>query len=478
MQNMSMMSAAAQQLHEIIFCASPPRFLGMCSINFMWDGCVAISTAKVIVMNCDIQTSYPYTLLRPILIVCALLMLIIVAAGVAAGAEWHVYPGAGTPIQTAIDGAEAGDTIYVHAGTYVENVDVDKRVTLVSDGADVVTVWASSAEDHVFEVTADWVNVSGFTVAGASGGTAGVYLNGADHCNISDNTASNNCRGIYLHHYSSNNVLIENNVSDNNHGIDLRHYSSNNVLIENNVSDNKYSGIDLSESSHNTLIENYCCSNNYRGILACLSSKYNTFTDNTANSNNDYGIYLSSLSNYNTLTGNTASDNDYGIYLHRSSSNTLTENHCCSNNYRGIYLRDSSDNNIVYHNNFNNTQNAYDSCINTWDSGSAGNYYSDYTGADPDGDGIGEDTYPIPGGDSIDRFPLMHPWSDTSQKGDLNGDDKTTPADAAIVLAFAAGGSASCDPATLAAADVSGDNRVTALDALMILQAAAGAIDL
>lgn len=33
-----------------------------------------------------------------------------------------------------------------------------------------------------------------------------------------------------------------------------------------------------------------------------------------------------------------------------------------------------------------------------------------------------------------------------------------------------AGGSASCNPATLAAADVSGDDRVTALDALMILQ--------
>jgi len=57
-------------------------------------------------------------------------LLLVAAAGVGAGAELHVYPGAGTPIQTAIDGAAAGDTIYVHAGTYVENVDVDKRVTL------------------------------------------------------------------------------------------------------------------------------------------------------------------------------------------------------------------------------------------------------------------------------------------------------------------------------------------------------------
>ena len=43
---------------------------------------------------------------------------------------------------------------------------------------------------------------------------------------------------------------------------------------------------------------------------------------------------------------------------------------------------------------------------------------------------------------------------------------------------FAAGGSASCDAATLAAADVSGDGCVTSLAALMILQAAAGKIEL
>ncbi|MEA3281903.1 MAG: hypothetical protein U9Q68_04985 [Euryarchaeota archaeon] len=43
---------------------------------------------------------------------------------------------------------------------------------------------------------------------------------------------------------------------------------------------------------------------------------------------------------------------------------------------------------------------------------------------------------------------------------------------------IAAGGFASCDAATLAAADVSGDDRVTSSDALMILQAAAGRIEL
>ncbi|MEA1905964.1 MAG: dockerin type I domain-containing protein, partial [Euryarchaeota archaeon] len=64
----------------------------------------------------------------------------------------------------------------------------------------------------------------------------------------------------------------------------------------------------------------------------------------------------------------------------------------------------------------------------------------------------------------------MHTPSAT--RGDLNHDDHTTPADAAIALGLAATG------AQNPAADVSGDDRVTSLDALMILQAAAGCINL
>ena len=72
-----------------------------------------------------------------LLLVAAALVVWIAAAGLGAGATWDVYPGAGTPIQDAIDGAGAGDTIYVHEGTYVENVDAWKRVTPEGEGADV-----------------------------------------------------------------------------------------------------------------------------------------------------------------------------------------------------------------------------------------------------------------------------------------------------------------------------------------------------
>ena len=47
-----------------------------------------------------------------------------------------------------------------------------------------------------------------------------------------------------------------------------------------------------------------------------------------------------------------------------------------------------------------------------------------------------------------------------------------------IAIGLAARGSASCDPAMLAAADVNNDSSVTSLDALRVLQSADGAIDL
>lgn len=77
----------------------------------------------------------------------------------------------------------------------------------------------------------------------------------------------------------------------------------------------------------------------------------------------------------------------------------------------GIYITFNCENNIVYHNTLiNNSLNAGDICKNSWDYESEGNYYDDYYGQDNDGDGIGDTPYEIPGGNNVDRYPLIEPF--------------------------------------------------------------------
>ena len=130
------------------------------------------------------------------------------------------------------------------------------------------------------------------------------------------------------------------------------------------------------------------------------------------------GIYIWDSSN-NSITGNRLENNDYGMYLGENSENNVVVGNTISGSVHEGVRQFHSSSNTFYHNNFDNTQNVYDSglaftgysylSINVWDDGKEGNFWSDYGGTDEDGNGIGDTPYEAEYSNQ-DRYPLMKPW--------------------------------------------------------------------
>ncbi len=60
--------------------------------------------------------------------------------------------------------------------SYVENVDVNKHLTIQSENGSASTiVQAANPDDHVFEITTDSVNISGFAITGTAETWGGIY---------------------------------------------------------------------------------------------------------------------------------------------------------------------------------------------------------------------------------------------------------------------------------------------------------------
>ena len=138
-----------------------------------------------------------------------------------------------TSIQDGIDNASDGDTIFVYSGTYYENVVVDKALTLLGEEKETTIIDGNKSGDVIY-ISADWVNISGFTIknSGNQSSEAGIEIN-SNYTILSDNNFSNNQYGIYLT-YSDGNNILKNNISNNSkYGIYLYAASDANIISNN-----------------------------------------------------------------------------------------------------------------------------------------------------------------------------------------------------------------------------------------------------
>ncbi len=278
-----------------------------------------------------------------------------------------LYVGQGQPYTTigaAITAANPWDNIIVYSGTYNENIEIDKALTLIGN-ASTNTIINGGGSGDVVKIEADWVNITGFTITGSGPNypNSGINLNDVQNCSIINNNCSNNRDGIFMS-ISSNNMIennicnsnnlcgmyitesnyntISNNTCNSNNGDGISVVGISNTAVNNTCNSNWGDGIGCAGES-NLLINNTCNSNHDDGII--LSGDSNKFINNICNSNYDDGLYLYGISNI--VRNNKFNSNwDDGIYLDRTNSNLMANNTCNSNMDNGIYLISSNSNTI------------------------------------------------------------------------------------------------------------------------------------
>ena len=331
---------------------------------------------------------------RMMLVVCVLVFLSAVLVMPAASATtWDVYEG--DSIQDAINGTSDGDTVFVHAGTYLLQptghdirLYVNKpNITLKGEGADVVTIDG---------------NGGGYLAIGVAG-----YAGGAV------DASGSVFEGFTVINCSSGVAVLEN---------------SPNCIIRNNIISASQTG--FLTLAPNTIIKGNTISNftSSRGIR--LDASNCTFTDNVVlNAVVTYGA-VDIPTNGSTIVNNTIiNSTGAAIFVYSkkpSATGIITKNNVISNG-KGIWFYNAAQDNKIYLNNFvnNSISVVYKVAPATtyWNSTEPleyvyggttytnylGNYWKpQYTGTDADEDGLGDTAYDIPGSATDkDYRPLM-----------------------------------------------------------------------
>jgi len=388
---------------------------------------------------------------------------------------------AGADIQTAINSANAGDTIVVGPGEK-SSFEVDRPLTIEGQGGPIIS---AALQKPAIRVNSYGVTITGFCIKGvgkdesakfnyymqnpaaAAGGrfdepNSAIVVRGdgisIKNCsifgaqvaisaeNVKDLLLQNttmegcdtgasilqsaqvkvtacritSCRKYGLDIERSRDVVLDNNsiVNNTNAGILLK--ETNGGIIQDNLLSMNTFGLSLWNASYNQVRRNRA-DHNYYGILVTTSSNYNNITDNLAEDNSrseivtgfGIGISLQENSSYNMLIRNTAKGNFNGLEISRGCKFNAVYDNNATDNKHGIRLNENRNNLIFGNNFFRNDINAYENTsLNIWNTTTTGNYYSDYRGKDENADGIGDQSYSLPGPEShsFDFWPLIRPY--------------------------------------------------------------------
>jgi len=305
-----------------------------------------------------------------------LLLILLLSIGTVSAESIRVGADLGnSTITAALANASNGDVILVSDGTYLENLTVDKEVTIRSENGSATTIINSGSNSTVINITASNVVIDGFDIS-YSGHMPypTVYVYSASNCTLINNRISGGFLGTYLR--SSSNTTFMNNTLDSSY-IGIYLYSSTNSTLKDNSISAEMIGFGVSGNSLEEYIHDIDYSNLVDGKPICylvneadmqvpsdagqvyvvnstnitvkdlslrnamdgvafINTSGSTIENVTAAGCND-GIYLLN-SDHNVVRDVISSDNYCGIHNHNSDNNLLTGNTVEGNIYDGILL--------------------------------------------------------------------------------------------------------------------------------------------
>ncbi|UCC78958.1 MAG: T9SS type A sorting domain-containing protein [Candidatus Zixiibacteriota bacterium] len=295
----------------------------------------------------------------------------------------HV-PGDYPTIQQGIDACSDYDTVMVANGTYLENINIPLPLSLIGQNRDSVIIDGSGVGDVIL-IDTSYVFVSNFTItnSGSDVEDAGIELSYTADCVIDYCKFEDNYSGISMYG-AANNCISRCEFSDQVYGIYFRDIIPGPMLSN------------ISNTVQNSIIQN--------------SDSFGV----------NFSHVLGSYHRSNLIAGNRIINNDTGISSITCQGNTFIFNQIETSNHYGIHhsrcicggeLNHFDHNNFISNNGDSVQAIDFGSGSDYWYSitEEEGNYWSDYTGPDTNGNGIGDIPYDIDGGEEQDLYPLMLP---------------------------------------------------------------------
>ncbi|MCU4753643.1 nitrous oxide reductase family maturation protein NosD [Halobacteria archaeon AArc-curdl1] len=325
-------------------------------------------------------------------------------------------------VQAALDAAQPGDTVVLE-GTFEEHVTVETEgVTIAAaerDGAvidgggegTIVTIEApnvtlegvwirDTGHERRGEHAGVFVNGTGATVTDVrlTDVSFGVWINGVSDVTVEGSMIAGRedvfpftDRGNGIHLWDADDaVLRDNYITTVRDGI---YYSwAEGVLTENNTMWEMRYGVHYMYSNDNRLEGNVAANNDVG--FALMVSENITLVDNVA-ANNDgtsaHGILLKDVER-SEIRGNAVVANGNGFYIYNAQQNRLVDNLVLENRV-GVHATAGSSGGVVAGNSFiENDEQAFATTTAqiAWNDSDRGNYWSDASAVDLDGDGTSE----------------------------------------------------------------------------------------